>query len=211
MNKSKNEIMYKFYLKYLLFVTVCNTYAQSLENYKSSQHPSSFRRNFKPIDLVHWHWECEPLLQRCVRYNPKVSKNKNSNDSINTFHFLEGCKSVCGQFGSLWPKPTGETFIKAELKSFNIEDIAVKFDPVEKDETLDETLTEAWSIFSQYLALKSNIQEHRAKNLPKIESKRAHLILKISVKSKSLEIDLKTDESYSLSINTRVQGKLHVL
>ena len=66
-------------------------------------------------------------------------------------------------------------------------------------------MTEAWSIFSQYLALKN--PNDAQKSVPKIKSKRAHVLVKISVITKDLRLNLGTDESYSLSANTRIQGK----
>ena len=45
-----------------------------------------------------------------------------------SYTFLDGCKSVCGKYGSLWPRPTQETDIGSRLAVFHIDDLAVKFD-----------------------------------------------------------------------------------
>ena len=45
-----------------------------------------------------------------------------------SYTFLDGCKSVCGKYGSLWPRPTRETDIGSRLAVFHIDDLAVKFD-----------------------------------------------------------------------------------
>ena len=69
-------------------------------------------------------------------------------------------------------------------------------------------ISESWSIFSQYLALKASSIKLPSQNLPKvIQSKRAHVLVKISVKTKNLHMNLNTDESYDLTVNTRVQGE----
>ena len=134
-----------FLAHFLLFAFV--TLAESTtrrESFKPLDNPTSYRRNYRPIKLVNWSWRCQE--GHCVRFQPSSSVS----DANSTFYpYLEGCKSVCGQYGSLWPYPTGRTTIKANLMSFNIEDIAVKFDPKEPQQDLDEALTESWSIFSQ--------------------------------------------------------------
>ena len=89
--------------------------------------------------------------------------------------------------------------------------MAVKFDLKEPSETLEETLTESWALFTQYLALMNvdGIDELKSKN-PNVEklSKRSHLLVKISVTYKTLALNLRTDESYTLSISTRVKQEL---
>ena len=45
-----------------------------------------------------------------------------------SYTFLDGCKSVCGKYGSLWPQPTKNTNIGPKLAIFHIDDLAVKFD-----------------------------------------------------------------------------------
>ena len=82
-----------------------------------------------------WQWNCDPFQSKCKRFHEKIHAR---NDS---FHYLEGCKSVCGTYGSIWPQPTGQSVIQHELKAFNIEDLAVKFDPKTTDQFLDEALT----------------------------------------------------------------------
>ena len=55
--------------------------------------------------------------------------NPNFNFSFRTsYKFLDGCKSVCGKYGSLWPRPTIKTEIGAKLAIFHIDNLAVKFD-----------------------------------------------------------------------------------
>ena len=82
-----------------------------------------------------WQWNCDPFQSKCKRFHEKIHAR---NDS---FHYLEGCKSVCGTYGSIWPQPTGQSVIQHELKAFNIEDLAVKFDPKTTNQFLDEALT----------------------------------------------------------------------
>ena len=177
-------------LIFSLFLALANA-----QEFQISQNPSSLRRNHNPIQLINWKWRCDS--------DHKCRRLKSVNNEIfnNEFHYLEGCKSVCGPYGSLWPRPTGETVIKEDLEAFQLEDIAVKFDtPKDAIELLDEMLTESWSIFSQYLALKTQKIKTNGQN---IKAKRSHILVKISVLDQNLDLDLNTDESYSFTINTR--------
>lgn len=175
---------------------------QQQEEFKSLENPTSYRRNYQSIPLASRFWKCQN--KKCTRYiGPDESEVKSSE----IFHYLEGCKSVCGDYGSLWPMPTGETRIKSELKAFDIEDVAFKLDAKEQTQALDEIITEAWSIFSQYLALKSPKGIMLPSQKKKFEAKRAHVLVKISIKSSDLKLALSTDESYTLSVNTRLQGE----
>ena len=96
-----------------------------------------------------WQWNCDPFQSKCKRFHEKIHAR---NDS---FHYLEGCKSVCGTYGSIWPQPTGQSVIQHELKAFNIEDLAVKFDPKTTDQFLDEALTGLKLLLSELLILSS--------------------------------------------------------
>ena len=101
---------------------------------------SSYRRQYKPIPIMNWKYQCR--ANQCIQLNPNQVSEQET-----VFEYLEGCKSICGPYGALWPYPTVETVIIPFLKAFNIEDIAVKFDAKEPDEHLDEILTQSWSIF----------------------------------------------------------------
>lgn len=156
----------------------------------SAEEIRSLRRNYQALALTPRKWIC---LEngKCKR------KIQNSPEESQEFNYIEGCKSVCDKFGSIWPLPTGSVYIKKALTAFNLEDVAIKFDAKEQDENLDEFLTESWSIFTQYLSAKvQNKGQMKA-------SKKADVLVKISVSSKDLDLDLKTDESYSINIDTR--------
>ena len=178
---------------WIFLLTLALAKAQEFQTFQTT---TSLRRNYNPIQLVNWKWNCD------ADYKCRRIKGDKENKNKQYFHYIEGCKSVCGLYGSLWPRPTGETKINHELEAFNLEDIAVKFDsPKDANEQFDEILTEAWSIFSQYLAVKGHSKIHNGgKN---IKSKRSHVLVKITVQTQDLTLDLKTDESYSCSINTR--------
>ena len=169
-------------------------------NFKPLENPTNYRRQYKPIQLVGWKYQCR--ANQCVRFNP----NELSEEDY-VYNYVEGCKSICGPYGSLWPYPTGDTVILPYLKAFNIEDIAVKFDTKETDEYLEENLTQAWSIFSQYLALMKTEIKGFDKNNAKAGggNKKSHVLVKISVTSKNLDLSLKTKEEYSITINTIVK------
>lgn len=186
------------FLAHFLLVAFLTHAESTRESFKPLENPTSYRRNYRPIKLVNWSWRCQE--GHCIRFQPNISGDANSTSY--SYPYLEGCKSVCGQYGSLWPFPTGRTTIQAHLTAFNIEDIAVKFDPKEPHQGLEEALTESWSIFSQYLALMAT---GGSAQKAMVTSKRAQVLVKVSVVSKSLNLDLKTDESYSLSVSTREQ------
>ena len=179
------------------FISECH----GVGKFKPLENPSNYRRQYKPIQLVGWKYQCR--ANQCVRFNP----NELSEEDY-VYNYVEGCKSICGPYGSLWPYPTGDTVILPYLKAFNIEDIAVKFDTKETDEFLEENLTQAWSIFSQYLALmKTEIKgsNNNFKNKGVGDNKKSHVLVKISVTSKNLDLSLKTNEEYSITINTIVK------
>ncbi len=94
--------------------------------------------------------------------------------------------------------------------------MAVKYDIKEQSDELEETLTESWTLFTQYLALQNidGVDEKSAGSAgggdlrQRKLSKRSHLLVKISITYKTLSLNLRTDESYTLSISTRVQQDL---
>jgi hypothetical protein len=180
-------------LHFCLVLTGLTASGLKQEEFKPVDNPVSLRRTYKPIKLINWRWKCE--ADRCIRYKP----DETSEHVQQHYSYLEGCKSVCGPYGSLWPYPTGDSIFIAEnqpLRTFNIEDVAVKFDPKESSDALDEALTDAWTIFTQYLALMP--MEEGPTSKPQIFQKKAHVLVKLTVKYKSLNLNLRTDERYTL-------------
>jgi len=74
---------------------------------------------------------------------------------------------VCGQFGALWPKPTGEVDLGKHLAPFLFDDLSMKLlsergQAFKGSEDLEDMVTQAWSIFT--------------KNIQSLFSKGTHLI-----------------------------------
>lgn len=71
-----------------------------------------------------------------------------------SYSYLEGCKSVCGHYGALWPKPTGHVELSKNIVPFLFDDLSMKLE-IEKgtdrkgSEDLEDMLTQAWSIFTK--------------------------------------------------------------
>ena len=69
-----------------------------------------------------------------------------------TYSYLEGCKSVCGRNGALWPKPTGDVDLSSNLASFNFDDMSFKLEtsPSHVDgDALEDAMTQSWTIFTK--------------------------------------------------------------
>ena len=68
-------------------------------------------------------WHCHREDGRCVV--DSATSSVDSGDDNSVYPHLEGCKSVCGKHGSLWPIPK-KVKLSATLNAFKLEDIAVK-------------------------------------------------------------------------------------
>ena len=73
-----------------------------------------------------------------------------------SYSYLEGCKSVCGKFGSLWPKPTGTVDLSPTLSTFNFDDVSFKIDAKKiaagddgRKNVLEDWMTQSWTIFTK--------------------------------------------------------------
>ena len=68
-------------------------------------------------------WRCHREERRCVVDSHSATSSSFDDNSV--YPHLEGCKSVCGKHGSLWPIPK-KVKLSATLNAFKLEDIAVK-------------------------------------------------------------------------------------
>ena len=71
-----------------------------------------------------------------------------------TYSYLEGCKSVCGRNGALWPKPTGDVNLSSNLASFNFDDMSFKLETSKshvdgEGDALEDAMTQSWTIFTK--------------------------------------------------------------
>ena len=89
------------------------------------QSQSVFQRGSSPVRLRERGWRCQAGgAGRCVGV---VGDAVNEAGGTAAFYrHLQGCKSVCGPYGSLWPKPTTPPKISQKLNAFKLEDVAVK-------------------------------------------------------------------------------------
>ena len=92
---------------WIFLLTLALAKAQEFQTFQTT---TSLRRNYNPIQLVNWKWNCD------ADYKCRRIKGDKENKNKQYFHYIEGCKSVCGLHGSLWPRPTGETKINHELE-----------------------------------------------------------------------------------------------
>ncbi len=98
---------------------------QGYESYSPNDDKSGFQRRYRPIPLKQWLWKCQD--DRCVRY-PKTNLEPLPDEAIENFYYLEACKSVCGDYGALWPMPTGEVKLSKQLNSFLLKGSYFTFD-----------------------------------------------------------------------------------
>ena len=70
-------------------------------------------------------WHCRREDGRCVVDSHSATSSVDGSDDNSVYPHLEGCKSVCGKHGSLWPIPK-KVKLSATLNAFKLEDIAVK-------------------------------------------------------------------------------------
>ena len=102
---------------------------------------------------------------------------------------LDGCKSLCGPFGSLWPRPRSAT-LSQKLVNVFVSEKSFKIDT--KDQKLKSYLQSAFQTFLTYFPVKANLRNEN-------ELYR-NLEIKVKVDEVDLALDLDTDESYQLSV-----------
>ena len=83
-----------------------------------------FQRGSSPVRLRQRAWRCQE--GRCIRVVGEGLSEAADSTAAEYYRHLEGCKSVCGPYGSLWPKPSTPPKISQKLNAFKLEDVAVK-------------------------------------------------------------------------------------
>lgn len=109
------------------------------------------------------------------------------------------CRLMCGQFGSLWPRPTGMCRITKSTVSISSNQIF--FDYPQENEELLNYLNEVTSLFLKNL----NDECGSICNSPSDNE----MFIRISIDSNSLKLTHDTDESYRLNIST-ISNKINV-
>jgi len=111
---------------------------------------------------------------------------------------LQRCKLSCGNYGSLWPLPTGETRLGQEVSNVTIDNIRFKIEPSE-----NVMMTENYDIFLKKLkVLNPTYNESTPSDLPSA----GNLDIQITISSPTTTLDLTTDETYTLTISEGNDG-----
>uniref|UniRef100_A0A1B0CCX8 beta-N-acetylhexosaminidase n=2 Tax=Lutzomyia longipalpis TaxID=7200 RepID=A0A1B0CCX8_LUTLO len=145
------------------------------------------------IQADYWAYKCEQE-QRCVRVS-KADLNQDTSYTVFQERIYETwkiCRLVCGTYGALWPRPTGNTFIGPNLMQFHPNFIRFDFQDiplVTKDLMVDMT-----KVFMR------NIRHECGANctLPS----ETEVLVRIFITSPDTTLSWETVESYSLDIST---------
>ena len=124
-----------------------------------------------------------------------------SQDALNddTLMSLDGCKSVCGDSGSLWPKPESVRISQSSglIDIFiDPDDSLVTIAKGKDDGNFDDYLGDSWQTFLTYFDSFKSAESSNNNN-----KKKKMLKVSIQIHSKDLTLDLDTEESYELSVN----------
>ena len=158
----------------------------------------NYHRDSNPVKLVQRAYHC--VKGHCVRTRDYQAVN---DDGI--YGHLEGCKSVCGKYGSLWPRPNGGHLkISSKLNAFTLDDLAVKLDLAhfaQDQSPLELALSDALVTFTQNL---QHLEQSGDQIDPSV--KQHQVLVKITVEgTASMDWTLSTErESYSLAVLTRM-------
>eukprot|EP00095_Tigriopus_kingsejongensis_P003204 maker-scaffold50_size457468-snap-gene-1.13 protein:Tk03204 transcript:maker-scaffold50_size457468-snap-gene-1.13-mRNA-1 annotation:"chitooligosaccharidolytic beta-n-acetylglucosaminidase" len=172
------------------FILVLSLFG-SLENVRG------FSRNSDPIELVHWRWQCVNNKE-CIRGHPDDIDESQSSDP---WLSLEGCKSLCGFHGSLWPQPEhvnlGQRLVPIQfdpVSSFFVDDI--------KSKQVLQALQGSWDIF--YTHAQNLVRHHSSHKLTSTSSKSCNVHFQIA--RESLQLELYTPEDYELELKSSPDG-----
>ena len=179
----------------ITLIVVLMTYCHVTES--SNKVPS---RKKNPVQIRKKTWQCEN--EKCFVVHDREGVDPGPYDH------LDGCKSVCGRYGSLWPKPTGEVSIDASLNAFRLKDMVIKFDLSHlsaRTDELEHYLSEGRVRFTEHLKEMAKISKDSES--PNPLPKRHQVSVKITVmERRSLTWSFRTRrESYMLHLNTTVR------
>ncbi|CAG4947066.1 unnamed protein product [Parnassius apollo] len=142
-----------------------------------------------------WVYKCEPE-EGCQRSeHPQPTNSSAANSSFMVFESLDVCRTVCGPFGGLWPRPVTAVLSTQTLKMHpNLLRFALTNAPVETREMLVEMTH----------VITSNLFAECNGNIT--EMVETPVMVYISVKSPSLELTWDTDEQYLLDVQNEVDN-----
>lgn len=149
---------------------------------------SAFNRDSKPIELIPWRWQCQDGRD-CVRIDPGEVRAASEQPLMS----LDGCKSICGFHGSLWPQP--------ESVRLGHDLVSIWVDPVSSFQM--ELRSKEQSQIALVLQGAWDIVFNHIQNLVKVKplTKKAgrEFQVHVQVLDNSLQLDLNTPEDYKLS------------
>ncbi|KAF5298995.1 hypothetical protein FQA39_LY11627 [Lamprigera yunnana] len=135
-----------------------------------------------------WLWTCDVRTEKCVRKPEPISIDKKIESLQHTS--LAACRLTCGQYGALWPKPTGQMYLIRQLLPFHPN--AVNFEiPNDVDEA-NEFLVENTKIFRNNLFMECGI------NCSSVSNFAVTIFLELT--SVDLTLRWNTNESYRLDV-----------
>lgn len=133
--------------------------------------------------LIYFRWICS---------GSKCSKQSISTVMLNQITYLsqKECRISCGKFGDIWPHPIGDSFIAHNRVYFNTS--VIRTNIVAPSNETNKFIGDINKIFLENIA-KECIYNCSLENSPQV-------FFKLSIKSKSLELNWDTDESYTLRL-----------
>lgn len=180
------EMALKFLLLVGLFFVVTDVIAQ--ESVKQLQKST---RQESP-----WAWACRNG-RGCV----KVAKDSPVEEGDNLDNpTLAGCKLTCNAESTLWPKPRSIISLSKTLVSFHPTDIRISriSAPTPKVKSLTN---EAIQVLRSVIR-KSIPNTQRGRNQTAKEPQRPHINIQVSIVSGDERLEMATDESYNLHVET---------
>ncbi|KZS17103.1 Beta-hexosaminidase subunit beta [Daphnia magna] len=180
------EMALKFLLLVGLFFVVTDVIAQ--ESVKQLQKST---RQESP-----WAWACRNG-RGCVKVAKDLPVEEGDNLDNPT---LAGCKLTCNAESTLWPKPRSIISLSKTLVSFHPTDIRISriSAPTPKVKSLTN---EAIQVLRSVIR-KSIPNTQRGRNQTAKEPQRPHINIQVSIVSGDERLEMATDESYNLHVET---------
>ncbi|GBP55572.1 Chitooligosaccharidolytic beta-N-acetylglucosaminidase [Eumeta japonica] len=138
-----------------------------------------------------WRWSCEN--GRCLKY-PLNAEN------LNTALSLEACKMFCNEYGTLWPRPTGEISLGSHLAKININSIHVEITKRGKSDDLMNAAAQRFKTLIPLVIPKGT--------MPKSSGK-AVVVYLVNENPDEREFSLHFDEGYELRVASMADEKVN--
>ncbi|CAK1586026.1 unnamed protein product [Parnassius mnemosyne] len=139
-----------------------------------------------------WVYKCEPE-EGCHR--SERTKPTAANSSFMVFDSLDVCRTVCGHFGGLWPRPVTAVLSTQTVK---MHPNFLRFTLLDAPVETSEILVEMTHVITANLLAECNGNVTEMVATP--------VIVNIAVKSPSLELTWDTDEQYLLDVENTVDN-----